>query len=384
MRTSPARLSARLIQKLVDKICEIFHDYDLKIVIDANHKVINFLDITMNLETGVYQPYMKPNNTIKYINTKSNHPPCILANNPENINKRISRNSANEMVFKGAIEPYQKALDENNYKFQLKFDPNARNVTNRNKRNRNRRITWFNPPFSLNVKTKVGASFFQIIKECIPQNHPLYRICNKNTIKLSYRTTNNMQSFISKHNRSILQKHLQEQHPERSFKIRCNCQANNKPKCGLPGRCTITNLVYRATITRHDTNASSTQTGCTVEFKQRHKQHLESFEDPHVKQTCLSQHIWKNLKRNHPHIPYTIVWDEVDRGAPYNPSTGVCRLCLLEKYHIMNNPDGASLNQRTEFFCHCYHKYPQLLQNFNFNPPNHKYHTKYNRYPFNY
>ena len=151
----------------------------------------------------------------------------------------------------------------------------------------------------------------------------------------------------------------------------------------MPDRCTITNLVYRATITRHDTGTSETQTGCTVEFKQRHRQHLESFEDPEVKQTCLSQHIWKNFKATHPHIPYSIAWDEVDRGPPYNPSTGVCKLCLKEKYHIMSNPDGASLNQRSEFFCHCYHKYPQLLKNFNFNPPNHKLHKKYNRYPFN-
>ena len=112
---------------------------------------------------------------------------------------------------------------------------------------------------------------------------------------------------------------------------------------------------------------------------------LNRIEDPEVKQTCLSQHIWKNFKATHPHIriPYSIFWDVVDRGPPYNPSTGVCKLCLQEKYHIMNNPDGASLNQRSEFFCHCYHKYPQLLKNFNFNLPNHKLHKKYNRYPFN-
>ena len=127
-------------------------------------------------------------------------------------------------------------------------------------------------------------------------------------------------------------------------------------------------------LCRHDTGTSETQaqTGCTVEFKQRHKQHKESFEDPEVNQTCLSQHIWKKLKASNPHIPYSIVWSEVGRAPPYNPSTGVCKLCLLEKYHIMNNPDGASLNQRSEFFSHCYHKYPQLLKNFNFNLPNHK------------
>ena len=69
-------------------------------------------------------------------------------------------------------------------------------------------------------------------------------------------------------------------------------------------------------------DTSETQTGCTVEYKQRHKQHKESFENPDVKQTCLSQHIWKKLKATNPHIPYSIVWEEVDRGPHYNPSMG--------------------------------------------------------------
>ena len=45
----------------------------------------------------------------------------------------------------------------------------------------------------------------------------------------------------------------------------------------------------------------------------------------------------------------------------FTPVTGMCRLCLLEKYHIMYNKWGATLNQRSEFFSHCYHKDPLLL-----------------------
>ena len=78
-----------------------------------------------------------------------------------NINKRLSRNSANEEVFKAVCEPYQKAIDESEYKFNLKFDPHARDANPRQKKKRNRRITWLNPPFSLNVKTNVDAVFCQ-------------------------------------------------------------------------------------------------------------------------------------------------------------------------------------------------------------------------------
>ena len=132
--------------------------------------------------------------------------------------------------------------------------------------------------------------------------------------------------------------------------IHFNCQARLKPECGMPGKCTITNLVYRAELTRHDDNTKHTQTGCTVQFKQRHRSHRDSFSDPTKNQTSLSQYIWKHLKPNN--ISYDIKWDVVERGAPFNPSTGMCLLCLKEKYNIMKYPEGASLNQRNEFFLH--------------------------------
>ena len=377
------RLTPRLTQKLTEKLKEIFDEYDLAIITDANHKKINFLDIHMDLERGIYSSYMKPNNTIKYVHTKSNHPPSILKNNPENINKRISRNSENEEEFKKVVKPYQEALDTSKYNYKLKFDENARNVIPRNKRNRNRRITWFNPPFALNVKTNVGKMFLQIIHECFPSHHKLYKICNKNTLKMSYRTTSNMKSYVSSHNRKILQQYRDQQHQEPENKIHCNCQARLKPECAMPDKCTITNLVYRAKLTRPDNNTKHTQTGSTVQFKQRYRAHKDSFSDPDKHQTSLSQYIWKHLKPNN--ITYDIEWDVVERASPYNPSTGMCLLCVKEKYNIMKHPEGASLNQRNDFFSPCYHKEPQLIKNFNFNPKlSFKRKNKYFSYPFNY
>ena len=135
--------------------------------------------------------------------------------------------------------------------------------------------------------------------------------------------------------------------------------------------------------TSQGNNTIHAQTGSTVQFKQRFRSHKESFLDSEVHQTSLSQYIWKNLKTNN--IPFDIEWEVVERGAPYNPSTGTCLLCLKEKYNIMNNPAGASLNQRNEFFSPCYHKEPQLLTNFNFKPKlPFKRANKYFSYPFNF
>ena len=88
-------------------IYKIFKANDLKITIEANKKVVNFLDVTLDLNTGEYMPYMKPNNVLQYVHT--NHPPVILKNIPKGVNKRLSEISSNEEVFNKAAPQYQKA-----------------------------------------------------------------------------------------------------------------------------------------------------------------------------------------------------------------------------------------------------------------------------------
>ena len=74
-------------------------DSDLSITCETNLKAVNFLDVTLNLKTGKYQPYNKPDNNPLYINILSNHPPNIIKNLPGNISKRISNLSADETTF---------------------------------------------------------------------------------------------------------------------------------------------------------------------------------------------------------------------------------------------------------------------------------------------
>ena len=105
----------REAEKMKKNICKIFHDNDLRVTIEVNKKVVNFLDVTLDLNSGQHMPYMKPNNTLKYVNTKSNHPPAVIKNIPEGINKRLSEISSSEEVFNKAAPVYQKALDANGY-----------------------------------------------------------------------------------------------------------------------------------------------------------------------------------------------------------------------------------------------------------------------------
>jgi hypothetical protein len=48
------------------------------------------LNVTLNLSTGKYQAYAKPNNTPLYVHKKSNHPPNIPRNIPLSVNKCLA------------------------------------------------------------------------------------------------------------------------------------------------------------------------------------------------------------------------------------------------------------------------------------------------------
>ena len=115
---------------------------------------MNFLDITLDLTRNIYKPYMKENESPVYVNAESNHLPKILKNIPLGINERLSRISANEQVFNDAAPPYQEALIKSGYSHKLEFK--LPNPEKRSKRYRKKEVIWFNPPYSLNLKTNIG------------------------------------------------------------------------------------------------------------------------------------------------------------------------------------------------------------------------------------
>jgi hypothetical protein len=65
------KATAREIENIKKDLCSIFNKYGLKITIEANKKIVNFLDVTLNLSTGKYQPYAKPNHVPLYTGTRN-------------------------------------------------------------------------------------------------------------------------------------------------------------------------------------------------------------------------------------------------------------------------------------------------------------------------
>ena len=297
---------------------------------------------------------MKSNDNPMYVNMKSNHPTPILKNIPLAVNRRLSKISANETVFNEAVPPYQNALTLSGYDFKLKYEETTQ--TRNKPKNRRRQIIWFNPPWSANCETKIGAKFLNIVDTCFPPTHPLHKIFNRNTLKVSYSCMPNMAQTIAKHNSKVKRKDQARVSPG------CNCQGG-LAKCPLGGVCLTEGVVYGATVTKTSDQSQQTYTGLTSRpFKARYYEHTSNAKNSsEMHKTTLSMHIW-NLKNQGE--DYNTSWKIIDRGKAFNPSTKSCQVCLKEKYQIMFNPEGATLNDRREIFSTCRHRTKLLLCNY--------------------
>lgn len=348
----------RTAEKMKKQLCKIFKDNGLNITINANRKTVNFLDVTLNLTTGEHKIYTKPTNKPLYINQKSNHPPSIIKNLPAAINKRLSEISSNSQSFSKEISPYQLALTNSGYNHQLKYSANP-TCTQHPRKNRNRNILWFNPPFSSNVSTNIGKIFLQLIDTEFPPNNTLHKIFNRNSVKVSYSCMPNIQQLISGHNKRLLTGNNNNAEIDRIERT-CNCRIAGD--CPLSGECLAKSIIYQATVSTTDGNPAQSYIGLTeTTFKARYANHKASFRHSGKRHsTELSKHIW-HLKDNS--IDFTLSWKIIKRAAAYSPSNNKCSLCNWEKYFIIFTPHQATLNKRNELASICRHASKYLLCN---------------------
>jgi len=321
-------------------------------------QTVKFLDITLNLFNEVYAPYMKPNHLPLYVHRNSNHPPTIIKQIPNSINKRISSLSAHNSSFESSAPVYRDALKNSNYENPFTYQP----ITNQSKTNtpsqtsptRRRNIIWFNPPFSKSVKTNVGRTFLNLIDKHFPPSNPLHKIFNRNNIKVSYSCMENIKSTISSHNHKLLSN-------DPPTHDQCNC--SSVKECPLNGKCLTKSVVYKAEIKTQNNGAVKTYIGMTSNtFKERYRNHVKSFKHPqYSSETELSKHVW-NLKNNR--IKFAIKWSIIRRARVYTPGANRCNLCTEEKLQIIKSKSNNLLNKRNELFSKCCHRNKFSAQNF--------------------
>ena len=215
------------------------------------------MDVTFNLITGLYTPYKTPNDNLLYINTSSDHPPQIIKQPANSIDKILCENSANEQVFNTVKPVYENASRKSGYKSSFKCSDEI----HENNSKKTQSITWSNPPFSHTVKTKVTKSFLRLLDKHFPKSRSLYKIFNRNTIKVSYSCMNNVSQIIKKLNKNVSNKKQKQTNP-------CNCR--NKNECPLNGNCRVQKVIYKCSVSATQTFKQCVYLGIAEEnLKQR-------------------------------------------------------------------------------------------------------------------
>ena len=324
---------------------------------DIRHslKQVDFLDITLNLESSEYEPFRKKDNLPVYVHKGSNHPPNLTANIPKMIERMISDNSSSEAIFNKHKEIYADALRRSGYDGKMEYVPERK--VRKKKKIRWPVVFYFNPAYNASVETPVGKEFNKILDECFDKSSKWHRHFNRHTIKLSYSCTKNVAHHIASHNTKMIRG------GKAKGKAGCNC--NDKASCPIPGDCMSQNVVYQALI---DSEVGYfNYFGMTsMSFKDRFTNHKYDFNHPDKPGTALSTQVHRLNKQNK---KFTIKWSIIDRAFPYQAGSRSCDLCSAERMHIAMGRRGFHrlpekcklLNKRKEIFAKCRHMLSHTL-----------------------
>ena len=179
---------------------------------------------------------------------------------------------------------------------------------------------WFNPPFSESVKNNIGKEFLKLVDKHFPPHHHLRKVCNRNTLKVSYSCMPNMATIISSHNKNILGN---KQEPKTTIPPG-NCR--NSANCSLNGECREKAVIYKASITSE--GSSKHYIGCTeTEFKIRNYNHTHSFRYREKRNATELSKTFRNAKDSG-HEP-SIKWSTADRATAYQTWSRSCNLCVF-------------------------------------------------------
>ena len=189
-----------------------------------------------------------------------------------------------------------------------------------------------NTPISKIVKTNIGNKFFNLTKRNFPKHLKIWKIFNKDTIKLSYSCFRNMSSVIASYNRRIIQ-----------------------PTSNNHG-CNDRQTFYIDQSYQHPVNE-------ITDISVLQKLHLNYTADCRRKRYVisieLSKYVWK-LKDEK--ITANIKW--IGMSIVYGtPKGGVCKLCLCDKFWLLKYfVNEHLLNEKLKFISKCRYENKLLVK----------------------
>lgn len=133
--------------------------------------MIKYLDLRLNLNNESHRPYIKPDSTLQYIDSQSNHKSNHEhSTNFKNHRKATVQSLYNETIFKKAKAPYKKALEDCGHKAILYFNPTTKEKIQTKQSRRN--IIWFNPQFN-KITSNIGKHFLDLMNKHFDKYHRL-------------------------------------------------------------------------------------------------------------------------------------------------------------------------------------------------------------------
>ena len=340
------------------KLIQVFKYLGFRVDAVSNTKTVNFLDVTFNLRDGSFRPYSKDAGDPVYINTASNHPKSIIKQIPNSVNSRINLISSSRRVFNNSKAPYNRALLQSGFPPNrlLSFrDKTETPVNGTHRRNRPRKVIWFNPPYCERSSTNIAKQFLWLLDTCFSDQNPLKRICNRMNVKISYSCCRNMSAIISSHNAKVLgNTHSQSSDYGRNNRGPCNCRVPSR--CPLEGKCRLRNIVYQAKIsTVRNPRYRRFYIGISKNpWKSRLYVHNASFRRRRSKNhTALSRHFWHLKDRGK---RPTVKWKILSVANTPKNLRDSCLLCISEKMKILRFPiPRLLLNHRSDLVSKCRH-----------------------------
>ena len=185
-----------------------FKDKGLQIIIKCNLKIVDYLDVILNLNDGTNRPFHEPNEEATFfILVESDHPLQIIKKIPRSIEKILFFLSSTKEIFENSKDYYEQRLRQCGYNEQLNYTEENNETS---KKSRKRNILWFNPPYSKSVKTNIGSLFHCLINKIFCQRINTEKYSTENIIKISYSCMPNIKSKISTYNRKMLNKPINQ------------------------------------------------------------------------------------------------------------------------------------------------------------------------------
>ena len=118
------------VERITKKIRKFFRRFSLDITTENSPKIANFLDVTLELKTGLHRPFHKPNENLQYVNRNSNHPGSVIKSIVKSVSNRITRLSANKEIFEQNQEYYNSALERAGYLDKIEYLKVDKTVSN--------------------------------------------------------------------------------------------------------------------------------------------------------------------------------------------------------------------------------------------------------------